>query len=143
MGSKKSRFSENFLADSYSEASPEYQYGVIDPIEYVGGEVGPHLMFRMCATPNRSATPQHVMEAACRGSRLWLSLRGGIGDCHPMLSMGFLYRVLKVPDAFGYAGSLRGVVCGRACFSEDTFSSSPCTSSSQLLWSPSCCRDFT
>ena len=57
MGSKKSRFSPKISADSYSEASPEYKYGVIDPIEYIGGEVGPHLMFRMCRRPNRSATP--------------------------------------------------------------------------------------
>ena len=58
MGSKKSRFSPKISADSYSEASPEYKYGVIDPIEYIGGEVGPHLMFRMCRRPNRSATPR-------------------------------------------------------------------------------------
>ena len=64
MGSKKSRFSAKILADSYSEASPGYKYGVIDPIEYVGGEVGPHLMFRMCDTPNRSATLGQLCELA-------------------------------------------------------------------------------
>ena len=37
MGKKKSRFSAKILTDSYSEASPEYKYGVIDPIGYVGG----------------------------------------------------------------------------------------------------------
>ena len=62
MGSKKFSFSAKILTDSYSEASPEYKYGVIDPIEYVGGEVGPHLMFRMCPPPNRSATPGEISQ---------------------------------------------------------------------------------